>query len=43
MSRFGGPETFAPVAPKTPWCHDPESGGPNPDIKKDGVEYDSTS
>lgn len=30
---------WEPVAPKTPWYLDPESGGPNPSIKKAGVQY----
>jgi IS1 family transposase len=32
--------TYEPVAPKTPWYLDPESGGPNPAIKKPGIAYD---
>jgi hypothetical protein len=24
----------------TPWYLDPESGGPNPDVKKPGIQYD---
>lgn len=28
------PRTFNPKAPLTPWYHDPESGGPNPLIRK---------
>ncbi|MFO1485727.1 MAG: hypothetical protein U1F71_20365 [Verrucomicrobiaceae bacterium] len=30
---------WQPVAPKTPWYLDPESGGPNPAIKKEGIQY----
>jgi hypothetical protein len=37
------PKTFKPT-PKdkipTPWYLDPESGGPNPAIKKPGIKYD---
>lgn len=31
---------FQPVAPKTPWYLDPESGGPNPTFKKPGIQYE---
>ncbi len=34
--------TFMPRTPKTPWYHDPESGGPNPIVKKPGIAYDET-
>lgn len=30
---------YEPVVPKTPWYLDTESGGPNPAIKKTGVQY----
>ncbi|MDI1315099.1 IS1 family transposase [Prosthecobacter sp.] len=33
------PKTFAPVAPRTPWYLDPESGGPDPDVRKPGIAY----
>jgi IS1 family transposase len=33
------PKTFAPVAPRTPWYLDPESGGPEPDVRKPGIAY----
>lgn len=28
-----------PMAPKTPWYLDPESGGPNPEVRKPGIAY----
>lgn len=31
---------YEPVAPLTPWYLDPESGGPNPAVKKPGIKYD---
>lgn len=34
--------TYAPVTPKVPWYLDPESGGPNPIVKKPGIAYDET-
>ena len=34
--------TYAPQVPKTPWYLDPESGGPNPIVKKPGIRYDET-
>ena len=34
--------TWEPVAPKTPWYLDPESGGPNPTVKKAGIQYDES-
>ena len=34
--------TYEPVTPKTPWYLDPESGGPNPTVKKAGVQYDES-
>ncbi len=33
------PKTFAPVAPRTPWYLDPESGGPDPVTRKQGIAY----
>lgn len=33
------PKTFAPVAPRTPWYLDPESGGPDPVTRKPGIAY----
>lgn len=33
------PKTFQPETPKTPWYLDPESGGPDPEIRKPGVAY----
>ncbi len=32
--------THEPVAPLTPWYLDPESGGPNPVVRKPGIKYD---
>lgn len=32
---------WEPQAPKTPWYLDPESGGPNPAVKKAGIQYDA--
>ena len=32
--------TYEPQTPKVPWYLDPESGGPNPTVKKSGVQYD---
>jgi IS1 family transposase len=37
------PKSFTPQKPKTPWYHDPESGGPNPAVKKEGIAYESDS
>lgn len=34
------PRAYEPQAPLTPWYLDPESGGPNPAVKKVGVQYD---
>ncbi len=34
-----GPKAFAPVAPRTPWYLDPESGGPDPEVRKPGIAY----
>lgn len=34
------PRAYEPVAPLTPWYLDPESGGPNPAVKKPGIQYD---
>lgn len=36
------PRTFTPRKRETltPWYHDPESGGPNPAVKKEGIQYD---
>ena len=31
--------TFEPVAPLTPWYLEPESGDPNPTVKKAGIQY----
>ncbi|MBE7498648.1 MAG: hypothetical protein HS117_27225 [Verrucomicrobiaceae bacterium] len=31
---------FEPQSPKTPWYLDPESGGPNPTVKKPGIQYE---
>ncbi|MDF1811418.1 MAG: hypothetical protein P1V20_04370 [Verrucomicrobiales bacterium] len=31
--------TWEPEEPKTPWYLDPESGGRNPAVKKEGVQY----
>lgn len=35
------PKTYEPVAPLTPWYHDPESGGrnPAPEDRKPGIRY----
>jgi IS1 family transposase len=33
--------TWEPQAPLTPWYLDPQSGGPNPAVKKPGIAYDS--
>lgn len=33
------PKTYEPQTPLTPWYLDPESGGPNPAVKKPGIEY----
>ncbi len=33
--------TYPPQQPKTLWYLDPESGGPNPLVKKPGVQYDA--
>ncbi|MCX6853499.1 MAG: hypothetical protein NTV80_01180 [Verrucomicrobia bacterium] len=35
------PKAYTPVAPRTPWYLDPESGGPDPDVKKPGIAYRS--
>lgn len=32
--------TYEPQKPPTPWYLDPESGGPNPTVKKPGIRYD---
>lgn len=32
-------KAFEPATPLTPWYLDPESGGPNPEMKKEGVRY----
>lgn len=32
--------TWEPVAPLTPWYLDPQSGGPNPAVKKPGIAYE---
>ena len=34
-----GPKAFTPVAPRTPWYLDPESGGPEPEVRKPGIAY----
>ena len=34
-----GPKTHEPKAPLTPWYLDSESGGPNPAVKKPGIQY----
>jgi len=31
---------YEPQKPKIPWYLDPESGGPNPEVKKPGIWYD---
>jgi hypothetical protein len=36
-------ETFTPRTRKTPWYLDPESGGPNPIVKKPGIAYDESA
>lgn len=36
----GPAKTWEPQAPKTPWYLDPTSGGPNPSVKKPGIQYD---
>ena len=35
-------KTPTPQKPKTPWYHDPESGGPNPPehLRKEGIAYE---
>ncbi len=33
------PKTFTPQAPRTPWYLDPESGGPDPVVRKPGIAY----
>jgi hypothetical protein len=33
------PKTYEPQVPLTPWYLDPESGGPNPAVKKPGISY----
>ena len=33
------PKTFTPTAPRTPWYLDPESGGPEPEVRKPGIAY----
>lgn len=33
--------TWEPQAPKTPWYLDPTSGGPNPAVKKAGIQYET--
>lgn len=33
------PKTFKPEAPRTPWYLDPESGGPEPEVRKPGIAY----
>lgn len=38
--RRDTPLTWTPQAPLTPWYLDPESGGPNPEIKKPGIRYE---
>lgn len=35
--------TYEPQKPKVPWYLDPESGGPNPLVKKPGVQYDEAA
>lgn len=35
------PKTFAPQKPKTHWYLDPESGGPDPAVRKPGIAYRS--
>jgi hypothetical protein len=32
-------DTYEPQTPKTPWYLDPTSGGPNPAVKKPGIQY----
>ena len=32
--------TYPPQKPKTPWYLDPESGCPNPAVKKVGIQYE---
>ena len=34
--------TYEPQKPKVPWYLDPESGGPNPAVKKPGIQYDDS-
>jgi len=34
------PVVTEPVIKLTPWYLDPESGGPNPAVKKEGIQYD---
>lgn len=45
-SKFSEPatsrRTYEPQKPKTPWYHDPESGGPKPFVKKPGIAYDES-
>lgn len=35
-----GPKSHEPKTPLTPWYLDPESGGPNPAVKKPGIRYE---
>ena len=35
------PKAYTPKQPLTPWYLDPESGGPNPEVRKAGVRYES--
>ena len=38
--RSSLPVVTEPVIKLTPWYLDPESGGPNPAVKKEGIQYD---
>lgn len=38
--RRTAPKTYTPQAPLVPWYLDPESGGPNPEIRKEGIRYE---
>lgn len=33
------PKSYDPRSPKTPWYLDPESGGANPEVRKEGIAY----
>lgn len=36
------PVAYEPQKPLMPWYLDPQSGGPNPSVKKQGIQYDLT-